>query len=395
MTTGYDGAVSTVDVHASRDALEVLRGGGNAVDAAVAAAATLGVTEPYSAGIGGGGFFVYFQASTGRVVTLDGRETAPQAMDSTAFIDPATGRPIPFAEAVTSGLSVGVPGTPATWAQALDRWGTISLEQALQPAIRIADRGFPVDETFHKQTAENAARFAHFSSTAALFLPGGQPPANGSTFRNPDVAETYRQIADHGTNLLYHGELAREIVDTVQHPPLVSGDNYHARPGLMEASDLAAYQPIPRDPTHTRYQGLDVYGMAPPSSGGSTVGEALNILSHLTVSAADPVATLHGYLEATRLAFADRNRYVGDPAHVEVPLAQLLSPGFAGERACLIDPQHAAMSPVSPGNPDGDYHGCPAPSGSPGAPPVEGPNTTSLVTSDRWGNVVAYTLTIE
>ncbi|MGH3913648.1 MAG: gamma-glutamyltransferase, partial [Pseudonocardiaceae bacterium] len=130
-------------------------------------------------------------------------------------------------------------------------------------------------------------------------------------------------------------------------------------------------------------------------SGGSTVGEALNILSRLDVSAADPVAALHGYLEATRLAFADRNRYVGDPAHVEVPLAQLLSSGFAGERACLIDPQHAATSPVPPGNPDGDYHVCPAPSGSPGAPLVEGPNTTSLVTSDRWGNVVAYTLTIE
>ncbi|MGH3914535.1 MAG: gamma-glutamyltransferase, partial [Pseudonocardiaceae bacterium] len=264
VATGYGGGVSTVDVHASRDALEVLRAGGNAVDAAVAAAATLGVTEPYSAGIGGGGFFVYFQAGTGRVLTLDGRETAPQAMDSTAFIDPATGQPVPFAEAVTSGLSVGVPGTPATWAQALDRWGTISLAQALQPAIRTADRGFPVDETFHKQTADNAARFAHFSSTAALFLPGGQPPEIGSTFRNPEVAETYRQIADHGVNWLYRGRLAHEIVDTVHHPPLIPGDSYNARPGLLEVSDLTAYQPIPRDPTHTRYQGLDVYGMGPP-----------------------------------------------------------------------------------------------------------------------------------
>ncbi|MGH3938053.1 MAG: gamma-glutamyltransferase [Pseudonocardiaceae bacterium] len=395
VATGYGGAVSTVDVQASRSALDVLREGGNAVDAAVAAAATLGVTEPYSAGIGGGGFFVYFQAGTGRVVTLDGRETAPQAMDSTTFIDPATGQPIPFAEAVTSGLSVGIPGTPATWVQALDQWGTISLEEALQPAIRIADRGFPVDETFHKQTADNAARFAHFSSTAALFLPEGQPPVIGSTFRNPDLAETYRQIAHHGVTWLYQDQLAREIVHTVHHPPLVPGDDYHARPGLMEASDLSAYQAISREPTHTRYQGLDVYGMGPPSSGGSTVGEALNILSHLPASAADPVATLHGYLEAGRLAFADRNRYLGDPAHVDVPLAELLSPGFAGERACLIDPQRAAPGPVLPGNPDGDYYGCPASSGSPGAEPVEGPNTTSLVTSDRWGNVAAYTLTIE
>jgi gamma-glutamyltranspeptidase/glutathione hydrolase len=395
VATGFGGAVATVDADASRAALDVLRGGGNAVDAAVAAAATLGVTEPYSAGIGGGGFFVYFQAGTRRVFTIDGRETAPQAMLSTAFIDPATGQPLPFADAETSGLSVGVPGTPATWVQALQRWGTISLAQALQPAIRVADRGFPVDATFYQQTADNAARFAHFSSTSALFLPGGRPPAVGSTLRNPDLAQTYRQIASHGVNWLYRGPLAGEIVETVHHPPLVTGDHYNAHPGLMTAADVSAYHAIPREPTHVRYEGLDVYSMAPPSSGGSTVGEALNVLSQVHLSAADPVAALQDYLESSRLAFADRNRYVGDPDQVSMPLAQLLSPDFAKERACLIDPQHAETSPVPPGDPDGDYHGCPTPSGSAGGQPVEGPSTTSLVTSDRWGNVVAYTLTIE
>ena len=395
VATGVGGAVATVDADSSQAALGVLRGGGNAVDAAVAAAATLGVTEPYSAGIGGGGFFAYFQAGTRRVFTLDGRETAPQAMRSTAFIDPATGQPLPFADAVTSGLSVGVPGTPATWAQALQRWGTLSLAQVLQPAIRVADRGFPVNATFSQETADNAARFSHFSSTSALFLPGGRPPAVGSTLRNPDLAQTYRQIARHGVNWLSRGPLAGEIVQTVRHPPLVTGDHYNARPGLMTASDVRAYHVIPRDPTHVRYKGLDVYSMGPPSSGGSTVGEALNILSQVSLSAADPVVALQDYLESSRLAFADRNRYVGDPDQVPVPLAQLLSPDFAKERACLIDPQHAARSPVPPGDPDGDYHGCPAPSGPAGGQPVEGRNTTSLVTSDRWGNVVAYTLTIE
>ena len=173
VATGSGGAVATVDGDASRAGLDVLRHGGNAVDAAVAAAATLGVTEPYSAGIGGGGFFVYFQAATHRVFTLDGRETAPAAMGPTAFIDPATGQPLPFADAVTSGLSVGVPGTPATWVQALSRWGTRSLAQMLQPAIQVADRGFTVDETFAQQTQDNAARFGHFRSTAALFLQTG------------------------------------------------------------------------------------------------------------------------------------------------------------------------------------------------------------------------------
>jgi len=395
LATGFGGAVSTIDADASRAAAGILRDGGNAVDAAVAAAATLGVTEPYSAGLGGGGFLVYYQAATGRVFTIDGRETAPQAMDSTAFLDPATGAPLPFDEAVTSGLSVGVPGTPATWEHALHRFGTIGLAQALRPAIAVAENGFTVDATFEQQTADNAARFAHFSSTAALLLPGGQPPAVGSTFRSPDLAKTYQELARHGVDWLYRGELAEEIVQTVRQPPLVAGDLYNARPGLMTAADLAAYRAVPRTPTLVSYDGVDVYGMGPPSSGGSTVGEALNILSRFDLAAADPVSALHSYLEATRLAFADRNRYVGDPDQVPVPLAELLSDGFARERSCLVDPLHAATSPVAPGVPDGDYRGCPVPAGAGGAGSVEGPSTTSLVTSDRWGNVAVYTLTIE
>jgi gamma-glutamyltranspeptidase/glutathione hydrolase len=395
VAVGVGGAVATSDAEASRAGLEVLREGGNAVDAAVSAAATLGVTEPYSSGIGGGGFLVYFQASTGRVLALDGRETAPQAMRAVAFLDPASGQPLPFPEAVTSGLAVGVPATPALWALALHRWGRLSLAQTLAPAIRVADRGFPVNATFAQETADNAARFAHFSSTSALFLPGGRPPVVGATLRNPDLAQTYRQIARHGVDWFYRGSLAEEIVQTVRHPPLVAGDHYNARPGLMTSSDVNAYRVIPRDPTHMQYQDLDVYSMGPPSSGGTTVGEALNILSQLSLSAADPVAALQDYLEASRLAFADRDRYVGDPDQVSVPLAQLLSPDFAKTRACLIEAQHAASSPVPPGDPDGDYHGCPAPSGPATRQPSEGPNTTSLVTSDQWGNVVAYTLTIE
>ena len=395
---GFGGAVATVDLDASRAGVEVLRHGGNAVDAAVAAAAALGVTEPYSAGIGGGGFFVFYQARTGRVFTVDGRETAPAAMGATAFIDPATGQPLPFADAVTSGLSVGIPGTPATWDTVLRRWGTIGLARALQPAIRVADRGFAVDATFQTQTAQNAARFAHFTSTAQLYLPGGQPPAVGSTLRNPDLADTYRALARFGVNYLYRGPLAGDMVRTVHAPPLVPGDTYNARPGLMKKPDLAAYRAVPRDPTRVRYEGLDMYGMAPPSSGGTTVGESLNILSHTPLSGATPEATvqsLHYYLEATRLAFADRNRYVGDPGQVAVPTGELTSAGFGAERSCLIDPAHAATSPVPPGSPDGDYQGCPAAVGAGSAEPYEGPNTTSLVATDRWGNVVSYTLTIE
>src|SRR5688500_17360248 len=171
---GKGGAVSTVDPEASTAALKVLKNGGNAADAAVAAAATLGVTEPYSAGIGGGGYFVCYNAETGKVSTIDGRETAPKKMPNDAFIDPATGKPYNFTpELVTSGVSVGTPGTPATWDRALDRWGTLTMDEALQPAIKVATRGFVVDETFRQQTLDNETRFRAFKATRKLFLPGG------------------------------------------------------------------------------------------------------------------------------------------------------------------------------------------------------------------------------
>jgi gamma-glutamyltranspeptidase/glutathione hydrolase len=390
---GRGGAVSSVDPYATEVGLDVLRRGGNAVDAAVATAAALGVTEPYSAGIGGGGFFVFYDARTGRIHTIDGRETAPAAMEEDAFVDPETGLPIPFAEAVTSGLSVGVPGTPATWELALDKWGSIDLRDALRPAARLAHKGFVVDATFRQQTVDNAARFADFTSTRELFLPGGEPPEEGTVLRNPDLARTYDLLGQRGTEFLYDGRLAEEIVETVMAPPVVPGSTRVVRQGLMELPDLEAYQALLRDPTLVEYRGLTVAGMAPPSSGGSTVGEALNILENSDLGALDRAEALHRYLEASALAFADRNRYVGDPDFVDVPLEELLSQEFADERACLIGPM-AAVKPVAPGSPDGSYAPCaPASAGSGGS--AEETSTTHLTTWDRRGNVVAYTLTIE
>ena len=183
VAVGFGGAVASIDADATAIGTKVLRDGGNAVDAAVAVAAALGVTDPFSAGVGGGGFFVYYDAKTHRVHTLDGRETAPKTADANLFVE--NGQPLPFNDAVTSGLSVGVPGTPATWSEALRKWGTRSLAKSLKPAEELARKGFVVDPTFQTQIANNAARFAAFPSTRSLYLPNGAPPSPGTRLPEP------------------------------------------------------------------------------------------------------------------------------------------------------------------------------------------------------------------
>ncbi|MET8505286.1 gamma-glutamyltransferase [Streptomyces sp. NPDC004787] len=391
VAAGWGGAVASVDADASAAGVEVLRKGGNAVDAAVAVAAALGVTEPYSAGIGGGGYFVRYDAKTRTVHTIDGRETAPASADAHLFTE--NGKPIPFEEGMTSGRGVGTPGTPATWKAALDAWGSKPLGKLLEPAERLAREGFTVDATFRAQTASNEARFRDFPASAELFLPGGQLPVVGSVFKNPDLARTYEKLGREGVGALYEGPLARDIVRTVQHPPVRPGATRVVRSGDLTEADLAGYETISRRPTKVSYRGLDVYGMAPSSSGGTSVGEALNILESTDLARAPQAAYLHRFVEASRIAFADRGRWVGDPAFEDVPVAGLLSQRYADSRACLIRDDAALTSPLAPGDPRD-----PVPCGTAGtaAPTTyEGENTTHLTVADKWGNVVAYTLTIE
>ncbi|MFD7997069.1 gamma-glutamyltransferase [Streptomyces mexicanus] len=391
VAVGYGGAVASVDADATAAGIEVLRKGGNAVDAAVATAAALGVTEPYSAGVGGGGYFVYYDARTRTVHTIDGRETAPLTADRNLFTE--NGKPLSFDDAVSSGLSVGTPGTPATWQKALDEWGTQRLGTVLRPAERLARDGFTVDDTFRSQTAANETRFRYFPDTAKLFLPHGQLPVVGSTFKNPDLARTYQELAREGVGAIYRGALGREIVKTVNHPPVDPASGWKARPGELSEKDLAAYRAKLQAPTRTAYRGLNVYSIAPSSSGGTTVGEALNILEKTDLSKASEVQYLHHFIEASRIAFADRGRWVGDPAFEDVPTKDLLSQRFADSRACLIKDDAVLTSPVAPGDP---RHPAACATGGTAAPTTyEGENTTHLTVADRWGNVVAYTLTIE
>ncbi len=391
VAVGYGGAVASVDADASAAGIEVLKKGGNAVDAAVATAAALGVTEPYSSGIGGGGYFVYYDAKSRTVHTIDGRETAPLTADSGLFVE--NGKALAFADAVSSGLSVGTPGTPATWQKALDEWGSERLGTVLKPAERIARDGFTVDDTFRSQTASNETRFRYFPDTAKLFLPNDRLPVVGSTFKNPDLARTYEELGKKGVDAIYRGDLGKDILATVDKPPVDPGSGWRARPGRLSAEDLAAYRAKLQAPTRTSYRGLDVYSIAPSSSGGTTVGEALNILEKTDLSKASEVQYLHHFIEASRIAFADRGRWVGDPAFEDVPTTELLSQKYADSRACLIKDDAVLTSPLAPGDP---RNPAACSTGGTAAPTTyEGQNTTHLTVADKWGNVVSYTLTIE
>jgi gamma-glutamyltranspeptidase/glutathione hydrolase len=376
-----------VEKLATQAAIGTLRGGGNAVDAAVTAAAVLGVTEPFSAGLGGGGFMVVYRASDGKVTTIDHRETAPAAMTPTSFWE--NGVPLPFNDARFSGLSVGVPGTVAGWAEALESYGTMTLAQALAPAIHVAQHGFVIDQTFFDQTNANRDFFDDVPATAALFLdPDGTSRDIGTVFTNSDLARTYQRIAHLGAKGFYRGALADALVETVQHPPISPTANHVWRAGVITMRDLHTYVAPERPPTHVSYRGVDVFSMGPPSSGGSTVGEALNILEGYDLSAMTRPDALHYYLEASRYSFADRNAFLADPAYFDVPLTGLLSKDYAKTRRDLITGT-AATSPVAPGNP------YPFNGGTAASTALQSETTTHLTTSDKWGNAVSYTYTIE
>jgi len=391
---GTGGAVASAEFNASKAGIKTLRAGGNAIDAAVAVASTLGVTEPFVAGPGGGGFMAIYLAKTHQVVTIDGREMCAAACTPQLFIDPATGRPLAFEDARHSGLSVGVPGMVATWDKAVRNYGTRSFAADLGPAIGVAQRGFTItpDLVQHEQAALQDLQA--FTSSRRLFLTSdGQPLPVGSTLRNPDLARTYQLLAQHGAGYPYGGSLGVQIADTVRHPPVWSGTPLTIRPGLMTASDVANYRAKLRAPTHVPYRGLDVYRMVPPSSGGLTTGEALNILQGWDLSSEPRAQALLQYLESSRLAFADRNAYIGDSDFVPVPQHGLLDPAFAATRRCLVG-NTALTSPAAPGTPHPPYANCATSNVSPN-PVHEGTQTNHLVVADKWGNVVSYTNTIE
>ncbi|WP_306395789.1 gamma-glutamyltransferase [Telluria beijingensis] len=395
VATGSGGAVATISAQASQSALAILNQGGNAIDAAVAAAATLGVTDPFSCGIGGGGFMVIYLARDKRAITIDHRETAPRKAGPHLF--QPDGKPLDFETAVASGLSVGVPGTVRGWHEALERYGSMRFAQVLAPAIAVADKGFIVNANFSQLVGQNEKKFRQFAPTSELYLHQGKALPAGALLRNPGMARAYREIAQGGVKAFYEGPIARAIVDSVNRPPVAKGVRVPA--GAMTMADLADYEARIRPALRSSYRGYELLGMPLPSSGGPTVAHALNILEGFDLAAMPRAEAEHLYIEASRLAFADRNAYLADPEFVDAPLAGLLSKKYAAERRALIDPRKAAPGEVAAGDPYRYQNDPSVPlRAQPGGAVKLGPesaHTTHLTVSDKEGNVVSYTFTIE
>ncbi len=392
VAVGTGGAVASMDLGASQAGIDVLKRGGNAIDAAVATASALGVTIPFVAGPGGGGFMVIYLARQHEVITIDGRENCPQACTTTMFIDPKTGQPYDYDYASDQPLSTGVPSMVATWSTAQRRYGRLSLADDLRPAISLARNGFRTDADFQQLTESELPELQAYPASHWLLTGAGQPLPVGTLLKNPDLAKTYELLGKYGPSYLYNGPLGQAIVQADDHPVTTPGQTVVQVPGIMTMNDLRSYQALVKAPTHVNYRGLDIYSMAPPSSSGTTVGEALNILSHYNLSSEPRATALFHYLEASRLSYADRNAYVGDPRYVSVPTQELLSPAFAATRQCLIG-STALTSPVAPGNPYPPYSGCPSQSAS-AQTTNEGMHTNNIVTADKWGDIVSYTNTI-
>ena len=364
--------------------VEMLREGGSAIDAMVATQMVLNLVEPQSSGIGGGAFLVYHDVATGETITLDGRETAPMTATPALFLQ-ATGEPMGFWDAVVGGRSVGTPGTLALMETAHARFGTLPWDRLFEPAIALAEDGFEVSPRLSGMLGGDAGeRLRTFATARDYFFPGGEPLQAGDTLQNPDFAATLRLIAAEGSAPFYTGEIAADIVATVQ-----AAD---PNPGLLAMDDLAAYRVIERAPVCQDYRGYSVCGMGPPSSGALTVGQILGLLGHFdlpSLSADNPLAW-HLIAEASKLAFADRGLYMADSDFVTVPVDGLLDPRYLTARAQRIALTAAMATPAAPGNP-------PFPEALPRAPDrsQEQPGTSHVSIVDAAGNAVSLTTTIE
>ena len=372
--------VSVANPHAAAAGARVLSEGGTAADAMVAVQAVLGLVEPQSSGIGGGAFLVWYDSKSGEITTLDGRETAPLAATPSLFQN-ENGERLKFWDAVVGGRSVGVPGTPALMEAAHKKWGQNSWNSLFSEAIDLADNGFAVSPRLAALVARDAERLGRFSDTADYFFPNEQPLVEGHLLTNPAYADLMRRMAKDGAEVIYSGDIARAIIDTVR--------GADKNPGVLSLTDLQIYKVKERPAVCAPFRGYQVCGMGPPSSGALTVGQILGLLNKFPPGSSNDPQTLRLIGDASRLAFADRGRYMADSDFVPMPTKGLLAQDYLSERAKLLNGPDALTEAV-PGNPEYSHASLWADDVS-----LELPSTSHISIVDRFGNALSMTTTIE
>ncbi len=375
--------VAAANPLAARAGLHVLRDGGSALDAAIAVQMVLNVVEPQSSGIGGGAFLLHWDAAAKAVSAYDGRETAPAAARPDRFLRP-DGAPMGVGEAIASGRSVGVPGVLRMLKLAHERHGVLPWRELFQPAIRLAEEGFEVSPRLHRLIAADPLLRRNAAARAYFYLPDGRALPAGYRLKNPELAAVLRRVADDGPDAFYQGEIAGAIAAAAAAP-----DRY-GRAGDLAPADLAGYRAVERDAVCGGYRGYRVCGMPPPSSGGIGVLAMLGILERFPLArlGAGSAQAVHLFAEAGRLAYADRDHYVGDPEFVDVPTAGLVDPDYLRARSMLIR-RERSMGRASPGVPPGARAALGADA------TVEASGTSHLSIVDADGNAVAMTTSIE
>lgn len=364
---------------ATQAGYEVLKRGGTAIDALVAMQTTLSLTEPQSSGLGGGAFLVYWDNQAKKLTTFDARETAPKAATPALFLD-ENGKPLAFMAAVVGGRSVGVPGIPKLMEDVHQRYGKLEWSSLFDLPLKLAEEGFEVSPRMAKSIEQNAEALARYPQTAAYFLPNGKPLAAGSVLKNPEFAQTVRLLAKEGSAPFYHGEPAAEMVKTITG----AADN----PGKITLADFKNYRVIERTPVCAPYREFEICGMGAPSSGGIALAQIFGILQQQNLNAmgAENIHSWRWLGEASRVAFADRDRYVADPDFVNVPLKALLNQDYLKQRADAVRASEKAAEKVEAGQFNAKYAQGRAP---------ELPSTSHISIVDKYGNVASMTTSIE
>lgn len=358
-------AIASAHPLATEAGFAILNAGGNAFDAAVAVSAALAVVEPYSSGIGGGGFWLLHVADKDRQVMVDGRERAPLAAHRDMYLD-GKGEVIPRAS-MDGALAAGIPGVPAALDHLARKYGRLPLSVSLAPAIHLAREGFPVTEHYRRMASFRLEAFDQDPEAARLFLQDGQPPELGHVIRQPELARVLERMAKDGADGFYRGEVAEQLVAGVR-----------AAGGIWSMEDLSTYRVIERAPVRGRYRGFEIISASPPSSGGIALVTMLNILAGYDLAALDEAGRVHLIAEAMRRAYRDRAEFLGDPDFVEIPTERLLHPYYADGLRMSIRPDQATSSASLPG----------------AVPPGGGDDTTHFSILDMDGNAVSATLSI-